>query len=387
MGGGPSREDILKDQEFLWRIQEQQQKILKENTNMIQEFFRTVDDLVKDQGSLSDGVVKEQETPSDAAKKKVEDITHPLTNKPNPDTKPPGPDPGKEGEVVYEPNPSVIVLLNQASVIYKQEIGSKPGTLSTLVDTVQGTINDILNFQSGKEYKPGNGAQVPGPLIDTVKTLFAKEEAIVSVANGILSVAQLLLSSMESNVSVSSSLLKKIQFVAPGLYCATYYATSEFHWEYKGYTKTEKISYSLSAGGMYLVTSPKLIQIVYSLQMYQEIASSFSKRLKASEETVDQLIAAQMDTAYFGHKFGFTEQDYQALMTNLKTEVMKSIVTDFWTTCKEYENKVRTDIWNQYVKESDIPNRVQAVKNAYTSAYDDLKKYYLDFVLNPPIRR
>jgi len=383
MGGGPSKEEVLEDQQFMWRVQEQQNSILDKNTKLIQDFFKSVDQLVAVKGSPTEDEAKKIKEPSEEDLKKAQNSTKEERDKPNPKTEPPKT--GNEQTVPYTPDPSVVCLINQASVVYRADVSQQPGALAALVDTIKGTIDDILGFQSGKDYKNDkSGARVPGPLIESVKTLFPKEAAIAAVTSGVLSVAKVLLGSMEGNVSVSSVIEKRIDFISPGLYAATYYATSQFHYTCKGLGKTKNLSYTLSAGGVYLVTSPKLIQLVASIQMYSEITDSFSRRLKESENAIAQFTGALSDSAFFGYKFGFTDVDYNNLMTKLKTEVMKDIISNFWANTKDYSNPDRTKIWNDYATGGDIQSRISSVKSAYEAAYADLKTYYNDFVLNPP---
>ena len=54
MGGGPSKDEIIKEQEFLWRVAQQQKMILNENVAEIQDFFKSVDALVATKGNMDD---------------------------------------------------------------------------------------------------------------------------------------------------------------------------------------------------------------------------------------------------------------------------------------------------------------------------------------------
>jgi hypothetical protein len=84
MGGGPSREDILADQQFMWKVQQQQRDILDYHTQSIQTFFKSVDGMLVVKGSMAqDEIVKAQQASADEMKK-AQDLTKAQAAKPKP---------------------------------------------------------------------------------------------------------------------------------------------------------------------------------------------------------------------------------------------------------------------------------------------------------------
>lgn len=388
MGSGPSREDIAADTAFAMRVQEQQRKIQKDSEAEINAFFATVDDMVSNQGAAKQEDIANMEKTSTEQLQKVEDTkdkaegTAPATAAAAPTAVP---DPKQVSS--HQPKNDVIVFMNVISVMYQQTSSNDPVILKGLVDTVQNAVLDLLGqAPAGAEgAAKENGALVPSALTGALTTLFAAPDAVKSITNGVASIAKLLLSALESKMSVSSSLVKKIQFVAPGAYCATYYSTSKFKYEGGSLTGKKTFEYSLSCGGMYLVTSPKLIQVVTSLVMYRQITESFGARLNETQQQVAQFTGALSDSAYFAELFGFEDSDYNDMIKNLKTEVMKRLVTNFWNATKNKSEDERLAKWNKWVAAQSFSTSINSLKSAYETGYNDLKQYYADFIEKPRI--
>jgi len=279
-------------------------------------------------------------------------------------------------------------------VIYEQSSSASPVILNGLVDIVKTTISELTGTAKPAETdkdgkKPAeNGTQVPGGLSSAFKTLFATDNAVKAVCDGVTSAASLLLSSLESKMTVSSSLVKKVQFVAPGLYCATYYSTSKYSYTGGNLIETKSLDYSLSCGAMYLVTSEKLMKVISSLTMYKQISDSFKTQLDQAEQTLHGFVTALEDAAFFGNVFGFSDDDYKDKLKNLKNPVMVAVVNNFWRSMKDKSEDVRVSAWNKtFAEGTGLDKQITVCQHAYEEAYQALLKYYHEFVLNPPLAR
>lgn len=96
--------------------------------------------------------------------------------------------------------------------------------------------------------------------------------------------------------------------------------------------------------------------------MYRQITESFTARLNDTQNQIAQFTGALSDSAYFTTMFGFSDEDYQQILKNLKTEVMKNLVSNFWRATKNQSEDARLLKWNNYVEKQSFSNSIENLK-------------------------
>lgn len=247
--------------------------------------------------------------------------------------------------VVYHINsncPGIIALFLKASAFYQADedlLNSLRNDFSQFMSTWPSVANS-LGFSSS--------AEVQNMVQNAVNLMF--ESAKVAPSN-----------------IAGQGVYKFVHYIPIGVIAGMYYSVMD----------------GCTGGGIFIATSKDLVVAATKTDMQVLMINDFQKIIKDTKDTLDSWEKVEQDRNRMVPVSEFNQAVYEQLISQMTTDLMKLVVSGFWISQQKANttNVETTNKWNNYLCGGDVDVRVSRMKEAYKARYEELNKYFQDFVV------